>query len=921
MVESISDLSSVSVVQVAGDTTRVLLGNMRAELRTTSSVNFGLGRTAANLRAATVDRDGHWLFLSADGIVLSSDTFLGPLRRVGESSAMVSTVSSSEGTLYFVDEFHRGWIASTSGMGVRQFPSRTVHSGAFLQAEVGVYIDLVGNVWRTQGPQLPEQPVPIAGAALSVVAAGEHWVVRTSRGFQRINRQGQVSPSAATVETQSTLSTSEHWALLQATLRRWPASIWSLAPKNEPALLDPMFAFDRDLVHVDANSGAVLSVDRSALPHAKCRIRVARTRLIFDCPPSEQHYLWSRSLGLRPFIAPGGRETLRVSSNGTLLAGARCPQSPRGEWLEPQPDSAWCVMRADSTEWESIVFSLDHRIPWQVRENIGLASVISETRAGLMLFDVDSKQTEELLLPQSPRAHQYMHSGRIAPDGTPWGRVTIDRTRTAHARTPRYNLARWTNRTQPAELTALPPEVQIAGLQTSLIGYASGRTAQHLWYSVDGTRWDPMTIAVDGSAGAVDMFGTDARDSAVRCTTDRCVIGGRLSVRGHGPLQYESDPLIAATSPFVEDTEAEEFRIGRRRSDTPAMLIAPISFVCQQLHGAASEPVPVPGDEVFPPLRLEPTSQGHFRLEGRYVLDDSSSQWIDIFPGEIELPVFVGRTDNPILAPWTIAYATRSLAIAERCYQRSYESFCDRVVLSPHFAPIRLTVDDTVPPTTDNGQFIAGLTTNGGHHALLFRPTADERTEYQILLIVDQRGAIVARKTIIPGRVEPFSALLAQRDNVVGVVRLEQDALDALDRLYAFYPLFREATAITAPPQSLTMTLRTDNINFTRCPARPAPHTLALNGRIPSSIPIEFWGRNYTRLAGRAMGTFELSSAGHFCLRQARLTPLTPNSVTASETRRERHLTLRSAPSSSAFAFEGVIHRGATTVPVRCFSP
>lgn len=927
----VSDLTAIQVLpKVDGENspTRVLLGNIRAEIAADNTVVLAQERTGRTIVAASQASNGTWLFLATDGLAVASDSFTGPLRRVGENSESVRDSSMGVGAIYYTDRMSQGWLI-TAEHGQRRWPDEAVVSGAFSNANEGAYVDFAGDLWSTNDGGRSAQRVSLGSqCATTVQTVLNRLRVTTSEGFsalqntRTLQRLPQPSPEA------DELTRNQRWALLTAALRRWPQSVWSLTGRAPAALDHPVFAFGRDLVRIDSETGAVRRVYREVLPLDDCSIRNWGERLFLECGAAYTAYLWSEEEGLRPISAPLPRDLL-FSDDGThAVAGQPCEQQVYDREGQSRTGNPLCVLRESSARWTNYLPSGRFARPFALRGSRFIAQLFSQTDMSLRVMDLESDEFEALSFSNSDdqRGAYGAMIARFAPDGTPWAVVAVEPTnRLAAMGRPDYAMARWTDTSQAATAQPLPTGALSIGMQSANEGLAAGVSFMDLWRTTDGgTQWQHLDIPVDGAPGSLAFYGRYGISGMdLPCTADRCLVGPLL-VQGHGPLLPSSERILTATTPFVSLLEQQQSR--QARMYTPRYYGADRSrYECTTMHSQPAHNAHklfASGSEIE--LQVRAVGRNRVSLEGSWSLESSTNRQIPFISGEISLPV---ATQNPSTTPldqgWGLRISTENWAFIERCPSSDRWGRCDHVLLSRNAPPAILQVDETTQrPNEDDGHFVAATAFGDHQSALLFGQSTSAHACSSLVLLINDAGTVAHRRHVTCGQNELFDTALAFRGNTLGIVRMHQTNSDPSLQTFRYHPLFNHQGPVTAVAEPLPLLLTNNTGPLVRCPRTTDPRSLVLvGGGNGLRAGVSYVQRYFSGWQAEVQA--EQSPSGEWCVRRVHSGAVEGSRFShRTMTRRmgttTGALTVHSATSAGEHLLEGTFHDETRIVQIRC---
>ncbi len=846
---------------------RVLLGSIRAEIDVNNAVRLSNDRTATSLIAASEARNGKWVFVTMDGLVVRSESFLGPIERAGESNGDAFRVAVGRGAIYYRDRRHQGWLATVEH-GVRKWPDVAVLSGAFLSPERGAYIDFAGDLWVTSDAGRSAQKVSLTPQSADMIEIRhDRLEVSTSAGHRLLLDNRTLEPIPAAPPFTRELTAARRWALLQAALLRWPQSVWSLIDNLQGSLDSPWFVFDRDIVQVDPNSGAIQSVDRDVLPNRDCAVRAWGSRYLINCPPSEQSFLWSREEGRRLFSSPRFREILLSNDGQHALSNEPCVEPNYAISSRRFDASNSCVWLSNSTRWSPLGAASRFSHSDALNGSRAIGQFLSGSQMILRIRDIESGASDLLSSEPGPEgARREVMSGQFAADGTPYGLMVAERTAQTLAAEPSFLMARWPDLRAVVSPSPLPTGFQALGMQTASNGYAVGATGSEIWQTLDGgAQWQHLELPIDGAPGAIEVHANYSRRQYLPCSLDRCLLGGFL-VEGSGPIVPFGERVLASTTPFVVSNMQRWQSMLRSAYQGRISGVETRRFVCTLVRSIPSAGGHrLRGADIELALHATETADHHIALSGSWTFGDSAPS--TMVPGLAPLPVTGARHAMPPDTGWTVRYGTRDWVLVDRCVISDPPRRCDHLIVSRTSAPTRLAVDENVTVLDqDDGAFLAATKTRPGVHALLFNTSANSEQCSEVLVLVNDSASTLARRHMSCPGMEPFDAALAIRENLLGIIRLQRSALDSIPSAHAFFPLFNGAVAVNEPAQPLPSFNANGTSVLNRATRLPNPHSLLVFGAGAGlSATASYSERYYSDWNGRVEA--ELAPNGDWTIR------------------------------------------------------
>lgn len=534
--------------------TRFTVDGLRAEI-TAAGVAFSPERTGP-LRVV-VELERAWVFVADDGLVASSDAFLGPLRRLGEVPRPFSVTPST-----------RGRIAACAGDDVWVTDGHTVErtaplpgppfQAAFADARRGAAALDDGRLAATRD----------GGASWSLVGLGSDVAlgVAFERGALRAETtRGEVEvfpddpPLADPPPTRgSAESNADRAAIRRAIIARRPvAADHQMVPLADHSWLS---ADRSEITHHD-DAGPRAEPVRLGSVLGRCylsrwgdgaAIHCADTFLndeVGGTTTRRRDGLFQTDNGetLRPVFPPpamypafASYRRLTFSDDGAHAAMlSRCD----GEVLRGS-DPPLCALTDGVGVWREL--TLPPREPGDSRwELTGMHAglLLARRRHGAgwqrVVVDTDAGVVRGVEVP--------------APDGRAWSDGHLDWTGDGHL----VGLLRARSgdgvgedvvlalgeAAGPIATLAVPTGFVAVGFADALHGLAAGHRLDALWRTSDGGRsWSPLPTPIDGSRRWTPA------DPSIRCDRTSCVVGGLIHVEGFGAPRLRGDALLVARS-------------------------------------------------------------------------------------------------------------------------------------------------------------------------------------------------------------------------------------------------------------------------------------------------------------------------------------------------------------------------------------
>jgi hypothetical protein len=361
---------------------------------------------------------------------------------------------------------------------------------------------------------------------------------------------------------------------------------------------------------------------------------------------------------------------------------------------------------------------------------------------------------------------------------------------------------------QELAIRALPAGAQDVAMADANRGLAIGERLDRVWSTDDGGRtWRPLALPLQGDARGILIPAEDGDGEVrVRCTSFACVIADRLV--------WTSEALIGAPPPIVHS--APRVQPVDPRTEVAARPRPPSREIDFGAMRCAADPLPSTNGYSFNVgawLRNAQGPQnawewggfdarGAFRARAHGTLPplDAPSDW------------------NPTVFSFTPRFASRSLAVVERCsFALSYRSgqrpkHCDLVALSPHRAPRTFlslrpfVVTGPDGPTPRIAEVIAlpdgtlGVRVASGpldDGATLSGSLGSNEPRVDVILRINEEGTVLEQKGFAWARQETRMRALAFDGHSLGIVVIDRNGRelrffrDALDggRVLAPTPL------------------------------------------------------------------------------------------------------------------------------------
>ncbi|MBI5514015.1 MAG: hypothetical protein HY909_09630 [Deltaproteobacteria bacterium] len=568
----------------------LLWGGLRATV-TPRGVAVGLDHFAAAIAAAVPVSNG-WVFVAGDGVVAASETFTGPLRRLGELPLGDSPprVLPGVGRLAVVDTSGTLWTSEGQAPTPARVPE-PVSTAVFADTRWGAAITQRAELlWTEDGGETWHRSDLAGLVPWSLLAHRGILGAQTSEGFRPLVRgEARLEPAEETPRS----ALGRPWqgdlaSVREAVLERYPGllSLGEGCPRLAGATLR---VEGLDLVTYDRSTGRALRRLRGGVPLAQCRLHGWGPAVALTCPDgagvgpamarSEDGETFTLVAGGRalpdlqfhaperdPLLGPRGGVFSDDGRHAAALGAERCPQEVRAEVPDccrldacacaeedrAPPPARLCVLVDGARSWRVVPLgaladdapiTLDAMHGSQLLLRLGEPTMLDRflrsegallVPQGLAVLDVT---TGEVLRPTLPRSEAVpspvLGYLRWLSEGTLYGLAISgeepDRRALAVGR-PGATLA-----LRPLPMGALDVELQDADH-----GLATGARAEDLWQTLDGGhRWDRVTLPLDGSLGA------RGSDRAVRCDAHSCLLG-RIRLQGWGEPRASGGTVLAA---------------------------------------------------------------------------------------------------------------------------------------------------------------------------------------------------------------------------------------------------------------------------------------------------------------------------------------------------------------------------------------
>jgi len=502
---------------LGADGDRVQIGGRRAE-RGGGRWRFSDDRVIQQIRAA-VALDGRFVFVTEDGLVAASDTFVGPLRPLGAVPGAGRASSWTRGRLAVLadDAFFTTDGTSLTPAGATPAPAR---HAAFLDARTGAAVLADGRLVFTRDGAATWAPVDL-GRDLALLVAFRDGALRvfTTRGALALSAAGELSPAPAPPAARPAPRPAQDEALAAAWREREPVPDHGATP------------------HARLPDGTFVAVEGGSVRHVDAAGRVLSSRdLGTQCTASS----WPGGVGVAcgdlyrttdgetweaipgPPAAPQPRlDPVVFASDG---AGVALIGQCEGERFEPRAQ-ALCVRDARG-RWRDLSGALPADGFNSLRGmRAGDLLVDRGVRdGGLFLVDISAGTSRRVTFEGVPAEGVHVADAYLADDGA---YVAVVRTERASWYARGAEGAAWS-------ALRLPDGVVAVDFADARRGVALGDRFERLWRTLDGgASWEPLPTGVAYSGESPRIVAPPE----VRCEARGCSAGGFLFVRGWGPVQ------------------------------------------------------------------------------------------------------------------------------------------------------------------------------------------------------------------------------------------------------------------------------------------------------------------------------------------------------------------------------------------------
>lgn len=550
----------VTTIPGLSNARRVVRGR-RAEWTAAGGWEFSRDRLHGEL-AAAVEADGRWVFVSSDGLVATSERFVGPLRRVGALRHPLSAYPWTRGRVAIANEDGL-WTTDGRSLDHAGDPPVPVSEVVFSDTREGLAATTEGGLLLTHDGGATWVPVDVgAHAVLSVRVVRQQRSARTTREALQVGVDGTVAP--LTPPTTEAPREQPEDGLLDEWGARFPAEYWDEPSRPRGGLLRDGSRLELDgeeLVHRDARG---LELGRRHVG-GDCRLGGRwGAAVVVHCNPTMRtedgefvlrDRRWRTEDGESlevivmpatvPVTVPGGHEVPGVmfSDDGVHAVMSAChrellahtEEGWRSIALPPIPDSeAWTIT---GERGEDLVgLHADKALLWRTSAGHRIHIVADFTRGTVSPVEAAPVPGVETVLGPLGWTRDGLLLGllteRVARDGNVWIAVGRPGERLSVRTAPRGTM-----------------RVAFADARR---GIAIGPHGGALWRTLDGGgRWEELPVPFDRSADA-PRYGNPPSAS---CDESECTVGASdggcgyvLRVSGWGPIQRGEDPIVLGSA-------------------------------------------------------------------------------------------------------------------------------------------------------------------------------------------------------------------------------------------------------------------------------------------------------------------------------------------------------------------------------------
>ncbi len=539
------------------------------------TVKWGADRLLSEIVLAR-EVSGGWVFVGADGSVLRSGEFLGPLSRLGSLPSRVATTFAGRGRVAVISQ--QGEVFATNGtepIARMMLPGGAkALTGAFATPLRGAAITEGGGLLATADGGASWQAVPLGrDAAWRFDLAGETLVVTSTRGLDVL----QADATLGAVPAGLSADTGANW-LPGATLHRESYSR-GLSDAEEQTIALSRWARFPDSARFESNviidrNGEGLFADLGEL--------VAFNLATGQKQPAPRAMLpEDRGCALMRW---GERRALDCSdgSPSSSSSAPRLQVSSAGADFSPLPDFP-------ARGYLPTAFSSDgERAAWVGRcgaDEVTSSDRLCAYRRGTPARDIELDfETDEV---QEVRGPNALVLGEAADESSVFALVNLDTGRTTRLAAEGATietlgfagplaLAGAATVDGGAEQTVLikggldgtfarhplPERASRVGFLDAQRGIAVGDLLSDLWFTEDGgERWTLAPAAVAGSSAGVALD-----HEWIACENEACQVGGVALIRWGGAAASTGSAFVNEHAPTTASEEADPM--------TPPMALA-----------------------------------------------------------------------------------------------------------------------------------------------------------------------------------------------------------------------------------------------------------------------------------------------------------------------------------------------------------
>lgn len=721
-------------------TRHVVFGSVRATLQGTSPT-WAEHRFAAAIAVASRVTSG-WVFVATDGAVARSDSFTGPLERLGSVAGYRDRgPRANVGRVTAIDQDNGLWSTDGSAPLARMVvpADAFVLDAAFADHVHGAVAVDGGHVFYTADAGRGWTPVDLGGdAAMRLDAHAGRIVIHTSAAPRYLDPPGALgneAPSGALGEV-TTLSEAEAAPLRDKLLLLEPALLeqWAISRSDGTAIL----TVDRDVLVVERASGRVLERHPAHLPE-RCRVVAWGPHIALGCGVAGLFRIES-GVALTQVSTRAMPYHVVFSDDGQHAAVARgcdgrdtptrlcvvTPGTMEPQVVDLQPPEEISTSRALSMHGTDVLV--------RVSTDAGERMLVVDARSGEVtpLRVAGSSEDEE----DTPIVFDawWVDDGIVGIGG--WQRWSEG---------PRV-LLRGRGPTE-LEATPLPIGARSVGFLDARRGFAIGSHAGRVWQTYDGgQRWTPLLAAIEGLAASVVLNESADR---IACRFGTCV--------AEGGLLLAAEPSARAARPALASTERRRRRPIERYGIAAREYVS--GFDCRLAGAPRSQPALPRGQAPAGATRsLSLSGAGARARVDVWRANDGLALQI-AWRAEDARGVFSGRSRTmPLTGPdaagddleeptsvYVLRGASRGGVLVERCGRSTYQ--CSLLWAAPDQSP---RVIDALPSGargTSRLELEQAIATPTGGFLVLWRGYAHPG-HLTALTELDARGQVASRRML-----------------------------------------------------------------------------------------------------------------------------------------------------------------------------